>query len=98
MPEFIPAYDDAAVIARELAAGIIARRRELDAEEQARRVARQRGVKGRSLPGRGNRLIHDDRQRIDGMIEALAYLIGSPGEPWNAEQFIAGQEQDQEKT
>jgi len=98
MPDFIPAYDDAAVIARELAAGIITRRRELDAEELARRKARQQGVKGRSLPGRGNRLIHDDRQRIDGMIDALAYLIGCPGQRWNAEQFITGQEHDQEKT
>jgi|SRR5580765_7990287 len=98
MPDFIPAYDDAAVIARELAAEIIARRRTLDAEEQERRAARQRGVKGRSLPGRGNRLIHDDWQRITGMLDALAVVLGCPGQPWNAEQFIAGQEQDQEKT
>ena len=96
MPDFTPSYGDAAVIARQLAAEIARKRRVLDTEERERIAARQRGVKGRALPGRGSQYIRDDRRRIDGMTAALAYLIGCPGQPWHAEQFITEQEQDQE--
>jgi hypothetical protein len=98
MPEFIPSYDDAAGIARDLARDIARKRRALDTEAQERIAARQQGLKGRSLPGRGSQHIRADRQRIDGMVDALTYLIGCPGEPWNAEQFITGQEHDQEES
>jgi hypothetical protein len=89
-------YADSRRAARHLALDIIARRRRLDEEEEARRQARLRGVKGGSLPGRGTRLVSADRQVAEGMVLALSYLLGKPGEYWTAEQFIT--EHDQEET
>ena len=36
----------------------------------------------------------DDRRVVEGMVRALAYVIGHPGEYWAAEQFIREQEQE----
>ena len=100
MTEYTPRYGDPAVVAHALARDIARRRRELDAELEARRQARQQGRKGRSLPGRGNQHLRDDRHLTDGMALALARLIGYPGESWAAERFIRDQDQehDQEET
>jgi hypothetical protein len=98
MTEYTPRYDDPAVAAGALARDIAQRRRELDASTQQRRKARQRGVKGRALPGWGEKDATAHRNFTDGMVLALAHLIGYPGQPWAAEQFITEQEHDQEET
>jgi hypothetical protein len=91
--EFTPVYGDPAAAARLLAADIARRFRDLDAEETARREARQRGVL--RPPGRGTAATAAVRRHLEGMTEALSYLLGCPGETWHAEQFIA--DHDQEK-
>ena len=88
----IPRYDDPAETARQIAVEITAWRRRLDAETEAGVRARIAGAK--RTPGRGIRHLMDDRRVIEGMVRALAYVIGYPGEYWTAEQFIREQEQE----
>ena len=91
--ELIPSYDDPAETARQIAADITAWRRRLDKETEAGVRARLAGA--RRAPGRGVKHLMDDRRVIEGMVRALAYIIGHPGEYWAAERFI--REQDQEE-
>jgi len=88
----IPRYDDPAETARQIAAEVITWRRRLDKETEAGVQARIAGA--RRAPGRGVKQLMDDRRVVEGMVRALAYVTGHPGEYWAAEQFIREQEQE----
>ena len=87
-------YADPDLAARALARDITAKRAALNLEEERRREARQQGLRGRSLPGRGSGHVSADRNVTDGMVLGLSYLLGCPGERWTAEDFIRGTGQD----
>jgi hypothetical protein len=89
----IPRYDDPAETARQIASDIATWRRRLDDEEKAR-VSYKAATRGTRAPGRGWVHIRDDRREIDGMVRALSYVLGHPGETWLAEQFINDQDQE----